>query len=153
MTVQITLNFASPAEAAAALNRLVGPKTEAEAALAQPLPTKDKAKPTTEAAKDPKPEAEKTAKDTKPPAAAKTETPAATPATAATAQTGAPDKGEVLDYTVLQQAVFKLAGKDKAQIPPLLAKFGVPHFKEVPAEKRAEALAAVNEVLAQLEVA
>lgn len=151
MTVQITLNFASAAEAAAALNRLVGPKTEAEAALAQPLAgTKEKAKPTTEAAKDPKPEAEKTAK---PEAAAKTEKSAATPATAATAQTGAPDKGEVLDYTVLQQAVFKLAGKDKSQIPPLLAKFGVPHFKEVPAEKRAEALAAVNEVLAQLEVA
>lgn len=143
MTVQITLNFASAAEAAAALNRLVGPKTEAEAALAQPLAATPAS---------PKPKAETTAKDTKP-AAAKTETPAATPATAGTGKTDAPDKGEVLDYTVLQQAVFKLAGKDKSQIPPLLAKFGVPHFKEVPAEKRAEALAAVNEVLAQLEVA
>lgn len=150
MSVQITLNFASAAEAAAALNRLVGPKTEAEAALAQPLPGKETAKP--EVAKDPKPKAETTAKPT---AAAKTETPAATPASAGTDQTDAPDKGETapLEYEVLQKAVFKLASKDKARIPPLLAQFGVTHFKEVPAEKRAEALAAVNEVIAALEVA
>ncbi len=145
MSVVITLNFATAAEAAAALGRMAGPITEAEAALRQPVATKDAA--------TPKPSAEKTA--TKPAAAAETAKPAATKPSADTGKTDAPAKGEEqaakpLEYEVLQKSVFKLAGMDKAQIPPLLAKFGVTHFKEVPAEQRAEALAAVDAVIATL---
>jgi len=78
---------------------------------------------------------------------------AATPTTAET--TAAPEpKVEssapaAIEYPVLQKAVFALAAKSREAATALVATFGVKTFKELPAEKWAEALAAVNAKLAE----
>lgn len=83
-----------------------------------------------ETAADPKPAAEPSA-----PAA-----PAASPASSP-----AP-----VEYPVLQKAVFTLAGKDKAAAMAIAAEMGVKTFKDLPADRWAEALAAVNAKIAEL---
>lgn len=91
----------------------------------------------------------------------KAEKPAAAPApaaasakpSAATGQTAAP-AAEGIEYSVLQAAVFALAGKGdaaKAAAKAIAVGFGVGSFKELPAEKRAEALGLVNAKIAELD--
>lgn len=53
-------------------------------------------------------------------------------------------------YVELQQAVQRLAAKKRELAVALLAEFGVPHFKELPAEKWADALRSCNAKLDSL---
>lgn len=55
-----------------------------------------------------------------------------------------------IEYPVLQKAVFALAAKSREAATALVAEFGVKTFKELPAEKWADALAAVNAKLAEV---
>lgn len=58
-----------------------------------------------------------------------------------------------VDYPTLQKAVFALAGKSREAAAAVAASLGVKTFKELPADKWADALAAVNGKLAELEAA
>ncbi len=79
----------------------------------------------------------------KPPAPAPAPTPAAAPAAPEAAAT------DVLDYAVLQKAVFALVGKKTgAAMAPILEHFGVASMKVLPEGKRHEALAMVEAALA-----
>lgn len=60
---------------------------------------------------------------------------------------------EPVEYPVLQKAVFALAGKNREAAGAVAASFGVKTFKELSADKWADALAAVNAKLAELEAA
>ncbi len=78
--------------------------------------------------------------------------PSAQEATAAqTASSGEASKS--VDYPTLQKAVFALAGKSREAAAAVASSFGVKTFKELPEGKWAEALAAVNDKLAELEAA
>jgi hypothetical protein len=150
--IQIQLQFATLAAAAAALARidadaLVAGGTPPNAKISHdPLPTivpppavsaEEKA-----AVLDTKPVKPKAAKAVEP-------APAATQPSAATAQTDAP---AVIDYATLQKAVFKLAAAPggRAACTELCASFGVASFKELAAGNWADALAAVNAKLTEL---
>ena len=91
------------------------------------------------------------------------ETPATTPATGgeqgnAAAEPSAPEATAAstassptsVDYATLQKAVFTLAGKDKASALAVAASFGVKTFKDLPEDKWADALTAVNAKIAEL---
>jgi hypothetical protein len=97
-----------------------------------------------------KAKAEKTAAPTPSPAPEPAPAPAPTAAasapTAPAADAPAPKapSSAPLEYGVLQKAVFDLAGKSREAVHELLVQFGLKNFKELPAEKRAEALAAVK---------
>lgn len=96
----------------------------------------------------PKPKAEKTAS---PPAAAVSSQPAtdaASPASSPAVSESAP-AGEVVEYAVLQKAVFTLAGKSRDAAAAVAASFGVKTFKELDSTRWAEALAAVNAKIAE----
>lgn len=89
----------------------------------------------------------------------KTPAPAPDPAaasaksSAATAQTAAP-AAEGVDYPVLQAAVFTLAGKGdaaKAAAKAIAVGLGVNTFKDLPAEKRGDALRLVKAKIAELD--
>ena len=84
-------------------------------------------------------------------------TPAAESAEAAppasTAATSSPAPAPAIEYTVLQKAVFTLAGKSREAAAAVAASFGVKTFKDLPADKWAAAFAAVNAKLAELESA
>jgi hypothetical protein len=60
---------------------------------------------------------------------------------------------EPVEYPVLQKAVFALAGKSREAAAAVAASMGVKTFKELPADKWGDALAAVNAKLAELEAA
>ncbi len=60
---------------------------------------------------------------------------------------------EPVEYPVLQKAVFALAGKSREAAAGVAGSFGVKTFKELPQDKWADALAAVNAKLAELEAA
>lgn len=83
--------------------------------------------------------------------------PAATPATqpaADTAQTASSETPAAsVDYPTLQKAVFALAGKSREAAAAVAASMGVKTFKELPEDKWAGALVAVNAKLAELEAA
>ena len=68
-----------------------------------------------------------------------------------TAATPAP--APTIDYPTLQKAVFTLAGKSREAAAAVASSFGVKTFKDLPADKWADALAAVNAKLAELESA
>jgi hypothetical protein len=96
---------------------------------------------------------------TKAPAPKATATPAATPTASPTASPASSQKpageapkadGAKVEYKDLQQAVMKLAGKSRDEAAALVATFNVKTFKELPEDKWAEALAAVNAKLAEL---
>jgi hypothetical protein len=70
---------------------------------------------------------------------------------AQTASSGEASKS--VDYPTLQKAVFALAGKSREAAAAVASSFGVKTFKELPEAKWAEALAAVNDKLAELEAA
>jgi hypothetical protein len=56
-----------------------------------------------------------------------------------------------VDYPTLQKAVFALAGKSREAAAGIAAHFGVKTFKELPQDKWADALEAVQERLAIVE--
>ena len=60
---------------------------------------------------------------------------------------------EPVEYPVLQKAVFALAGKSREAAAGVAGSFGVKTFKELPQDKWADALVAVNAKLAELEAA
>lgn len=60
---------------------------------------------------------------------------------------------EPVEYPVLQKAVFALAGKNREAAAAVASSFGVKTFKELDADKWADALVAVNDKLAELEAA
>lgn len=73
------------------------------------------------------------------------------PASTAAASSPAPAQAPTIEYTVLQKAVFTLAGKSREAAAAVAASFGVKTFKDLPSDKWADALAAVNAKLAELE--
>lgn len=82
--------------------------------------------------------------------------PASTPTTAEPAVAPEPkveNSAPAVEYPVLQKAVFTLAGKSRDAASAVAQSFGVKTFKELTADKWADALAAVNAKLAELEAA
>lgn len=92
----------------------------------------------------PAPKAQKAEKAT--PAAA----PAEAPASAASTATSSDSPASTCDYPTLQKAVFTLAGKSREAAAAVAATFGVKTFKELPEDKWADALAAVQAKTAEL---
>jgi outer membrane biosynthesis protein TonB len=151
--VEITLNFKTIEAARQALldipaSALVGgPEPEALGALVPaPVPA-PKAKQKAAPAEVPKPvEVPAPAAPTPAPVAA----PEPAPAPVA-APEPAPAPVQTVDYATLQKAVFALAGKSREAAAGVAASLGVKTFKELPEDKWAEALGAVQEKLAELE--
>lgn len=100
-----------------------------------------------EVAPDPKPKAEKTAPaaDTKPAAASEPS------AAAAPSAAPAPSPFVEVAYPELQKAVFALAQKSRDAAAEVAASFKVKTFKDLPADRWADALAAVKAKAAELE--
>lgn len=146
--IAITLHFKSIEAARQALldipaSTLVGaPAPEAEAPKPAPAPAAASGKATAKGGAAPG----KTAAE-KAPAA---ESVAAEPP-ASTAAASSPAPAHAIEYTVLQKAVFALAGKSREAAAGIAASFGVKTFKDLPSDKWADALAAVNAKLAELE--
>lgn len=143
--IQLTLTFTSLDAARKALleipeSVLVGtaPVPEAEApksrkAAATPAAVETKAakpEPAVESPSDPKPAAE--------------------PTPAPVVETKSSTASSV-DYSTLQKAVFTLAGKSREAAAAVAQSFGVKTFKDLPADKWADALEAVQERLAIVE--
>jgi len=96
------------------------------------------------------------------PAASEKKTPASgTSATTSSAGASGAGEGDAaasttassVDYPTLQKAVFALAGKSREAAAAVASSFGVKTFKDLPADKWAAALAAVNAKLTELESA
>ncbi len=104
-------------------------------AAGKPVEAKPEKAAKQEAKADPKPESKQ---------------PAAEPTAPATTDA---QPASSIDYATLQKAVFALAGKSREAAAAVAASMGVKTFKELPADKWAEALAAVNDKLAELEAA
>ena len=162
--ITVTLNFKTIEAARKALleipsSALVGgPEPEAEAPKSAPAPAAASGKATAKAGAAPG----KTAAEKAPTAeSAETAPQASTAATgkgnAAAASTPAPaaetstSRASSVDYPTLQKAVFTLAGRSREAAAAVAATFGVKTFKDLPADKWADALAAVNAKLAELE--
>jgi len=134
--VEITLNFKTIEAARQALldipaSALVGgPEPEALGALV-PAPV-------------PAPKAKQKAAPAEVPKPVEVPAPVAAPEPA-------PAPVQTVDYATLQKAVFALAGKSREAAAGVAASLGVKTFKELPEDKWAEALGAVQEKLAELE--
>ena len=141
--IQVTLNFPDQAALVAFFTGASSaplPATEAETVAEALAPAAEKP------ARAPKPpKAEKPATETQPsPSAA----PAAEPSTVSS-PAAAPAASDV-DYPTLQKAVFGLAGLSREAAGACAASLGVKTFKELPAERWAEALAAVKKATDEL---
>lgn len=82
--------------------------------------------------------------------------PASTTTTAEPAAAPEPkveNSAPAVEYPVLQKAVFTLAGKSRDAASAVAQSFGVKTFKDLTADKWADALAAVNAKLVELEAA
>ena len=79
--------------------------------------------------------------------------PAAEPSTPEAPAASTASSSEPVEYPVLQKAVFALAGKSREAAAAVAASMGVKTFKELPQDKWADALVAVNAKLAELEAA
>lgn len=163
--IAITLNFKSIEAARQALldipsSALVGgpaPEAEVEAPKPAAAPAAASGKATAKGGAAPgKTAAEKTptaeSVETAPPAstAATGESGNAAAGSSAPEATAAPAASSI-DYATLQKAVFALAGKSRESAAAVAASFGVKTFKELPQDKWGDALAAVQEKLAELE--
>lgn len=82
-----------------------------------------------------------------------TRSPEVSTTTNSVAAGSANETAQTVEYSVLQKAVFALAGKSREAAAAVAASLGVKTFKELPADKWADALAAVNGKLAELEAA
>lgn len=154
--ITVTLNFKTIEAARKALleipsSALVGgpePEPEPEAEAPKPAPARAAAsgKATAKGGAAPG----KTAAEKAPAAESVAAEPPASTA-AASSPAPAPAPAPAVEYTVLQKAVFTLAGKSREAAAAVAASFGVKTFKDLPADKWADALAAVNAKLAELE--
>lgn len=148
--ITVTLNFKTIEAARKALleipsSALVGgPEPEAEAPKDAAAPAAASGKATAKGGAAPG----KTAAEKAPAAESVAAEP---PASTAAASRPAPAPAPTIEYTVLQKAVFTLAGKSREAAAAVAASFGVKTFKDLPADKWADALAAVNAKLAELE--
>ena len=162
--IAVTLNFKTIEAARKALleipsSALVGgPEPEAEAPKPAPAPAAASGKATANGGAAPgKTAAEKSQSaesvETAPPAstAATGEGNAAAASTPAPAAETSTSRASSVDYPTLQKAVFTLAGKSREAAAAVAASFGVKTFKDLPADKWADALAAVTAKLAELE--
>lgn len=136
--ITITLNFKSIEAARKALLEI-----PSSALVGGPEPEPELEYPNTEA---PKPAAAPAAASGKATAKAG----AAPGKTAAEKTPTAEPPAPAVDYPTLQKAVFALAGKSREAAAAVAAGFGVKTFKDLPADKWADALAAVNAKLAEL---
>lgn len=158
--ITITLNFKSIEAARKALleipaSALVGgpepeaelerPNIEAPKPAAAPAAASGKA--TAKAGAAPG----KTAAEKTPTAESAGAAPPASTAAASSPASAAEPPAPAVDYPTLQKAVFALAGKSREAAAAVAASFGVKTFKDLPADKWADALAAVNAKLAELE--
>lgn len=150
--ITVTLNFKTIEAARKALleipsSALVGgPEPEAEDPKPAPAPAAASGKATAKGGAAPG----KTAAEKAPAAESVAAEP---PASTAAAASPAPAPAPAVEYTVLQKAVFTLAGKSREAAAAVAASFGVKTFKDLPSDKWADALAAVNAKLAELESA
>ena len=162
--ITITLHFSSIEAARKALleipeSALVGgPAPEAEAPKHAAAPVAASGKATAKAGAAPgKTAAEKAQAAESAEAAPRASTAATGEGNAAAASTPAPaaetstSRASSVGYPTLQKAVFTLAGKSREAAAAVVASFGVKTFKDLPADKWADALAAVNAKLAELE--
>jgi peptidoglycan DL-endopeptidase CwlO len=159
--IAITLNFKSIEAARQALldipaSALVaGPAPEAEAPKPAAAPAAASGKATAKAGAAPgKTAAEKTptaeSVEAQPQASTAATEGNAAAASSAPEATAAPAASSI-DYATLQKAVFALAGKSRESAAQVASSFGVKTFKELPQDKWGDALAAVQEKLAELE--
>lgn len=140
MSIQVTFNFADEAALLAFFANRAGVEVKPAAAPKAAKPAASPAAETKAAKTETATESPSEAQADPKPAAAEPSAPAST----AASTVSSPAAGE-LPYEVLQKAVFKLvANKTGAAAQKIMAQFGVKNFKEVPPEKRAEALAAVE---------
>jgi hypothetical protein len=159
--IAITLNFKSIEAARQVLLEIpasalvAGPAPEAEAP--KPVQAQEPAPGQATAKADAAPKKTAAAK-TQPAASAEAQQPASTAATEgnAAAASSAPEAtaapaASSIDYATLQKAVFALAGKSRESAAQVAGSFGVKTFKELPQDKWGDALAAVQEKLAELE--
>lgn len=152
--ITITLHFKSIEAARKALleipsSALVGgPEPEAEAPKPAPAPAAVSGKATAKGGAAPGKTAAEKVHAAESVAA---EPPASTAADSSPAPARAP--APTIEYTVLQKAVFTLAGKSREAAAAVTARFGVKTFKDLPSDKWADALAVVNAKLAELESA
>lgn len=127
MSIQVTFTFPDVAAAVAMLGALPG---------ADKAPGNAK----------PAPAASPSAAPADKPSSAKTPAPAPE-------KPKAEPKTEEMPYETLQKAVFKLAGLNRDAAVALNGQFGVKTMRDLPAEKRPTALAAVEAKIAELEAA
>lgn len=171
--IAITLNFKSIEAARQALLDIPSTALVGGPAAEQPEPetvqetkTAPKAQKAAAAATSPSTAAKAAASDKKTPAS--DTSPTASSAAASGASEGNAAAGsfaqeapaastasssEPVEYPVLQKAVFALAGKSREAAAGVAGSFGVKTFKELPQDKWADALVAVNAKLAELEAA
>lgn len=148
--IAITLNFKSIEAARQALLDI-----PSSALVNSPEPEAEVEVPKQAAARKAAPAATSPATATKPAAPEKKSPASDTSATTSSAAaSGASEEkaaaAPAIDYAMLQKAVFALAGKSREAAAAVAAGFGVKTFKELPADKWAEALGAVQEKLAEL---
>lgn len=153
--IQVTLQFRTLAAAVKALSEIPEASIAGQAIVMEestPLPK-------IEAPKAEKVKAEKPAKQEAAPApgptaapapAASAPTPAPAQAPAAATPAAPPASADAVTYPVLQKAVFTLATKSRDKASEVVNSFGVKTFKELPADKWAAALDAVNAAIAEL---
>lgn len=144
--ITVTLTFTSIDAAVRAL-REIPESALAGAQVEAPVAKED--------SPDPKPvKASRASKTAVEPAAAQLQPTAKHEEAQAQAAADAPaETAPSVDYLTLQKAVFTLAGKSREAAAAVAASFGVKTFKDLPADKWADALAAVNAKLAELESA
>lgn len=148
--IQITLNFATVEAARKALNEI--PESLLIGAL--PTPKTETVKSTVEVAKERAPKPTEAVKEAPVPAPAPAvAAPAPTAPTAEAVEEVKADAAPEIDYPTLQKAVFTLAGKSREAAKAVAEQFGVENFKSMPKEMWADAYAAVNAKIAELEVA
>lgn len=151
--IQVTLTFTSIEAAIAVLRGIPENSVQIATPAAAPeiTPEGNAVKVKAEKPAKTKPEASQSVAPAAAPSAV--EQPAPAPEVKAEPVKEAAPAAEVLDYAVLQKAVFALAAKSKEAALAVNASFGVKTMKDLPEGKRREALAAVNAKLAGLEVA
>lgn len=147
MTITVTLEFSSVAEAIAQLSKIdIGGNPTIVAALNTPTGT---APPAAAEEKAKKPKLAAVPAPAAPPAVA-------SPPTAAAEAAAAPEKTETaseppapVDYDTLSRAILRLAAKDKPKVIALYKEWGVANAKELSPNQYAAALARVNATLGE----
>jgi hypothetical protein len=140
----VTLSFATLTELQVALARLNTPDA-GEVPLPAPVGKPKAEKPAEKQVEKPAPAPAAATASSEAPAPSPAPKPAAAAATAAAA--------DEVPYAALQKKVFELAAKDKPAVVAMLAEYGIKKFDQLPVEKRADAIKAIDEMLSALEVA